>query len=399
MTTSQLTKLFFAAVITLVTVIFLSKLVTTVDANEIVIKQAFWTGNLEVWTDPGTHFQNFGTVTRYNRSEQFWFSEKKDEGTDTDEAIRVRFNDGGHGTLSGSVRFDMPLDVKHILEIHRTFHSQAAIVHELIKQAVTKAVYMTGPLMSSKESSAERRPDLLNYISDQIAHGVYRTQTRQEKMADPLTGEMRTITRVDLVTDAAAPGGFAREEISPIATYGIHTWPITINSLPYDKDIEDQISSQQRSLMAVQLAVAKSKEAEQQTITVEQQGKQLAAQAKWAQEALKAKAVTAAEQERDVAKLSLETAQLNKQKAIAEGEGQAEKAHLLMNANGALEYKGNLYLESIKYMADAISKQKWVPDIQFGASNVTPVSGAMGVMDMLQVKAAKDLMLDTHMTK
>ena len=79
--------------------------------------------------------------------------------------------------------------------------------------------------------------------------------------------------------------------------------------------------------MAVQQAIVNSKKAEQDTLTVEQQGKAEAAKAKWAQEVEKATAVTSAEKDkevavtqatkdRDVAALSLETAKLAAQQTV-----------------------------------------------------------------------------------
>ena len=45
------------------TILFGAETFTTVAADEIVVKQGFFTGALTVWTDPGPKFQNFGTHT------------------------------------------------------------------------------------------------------------------------------------------------------------------------------------------------------------------------------------------------------------------------------------------------------------------------------------------------
>jgi hypothetical protein len=63
----------------------------------------------------------------------------------------VRFNDGGHATMKGSVQFEMPLDVQHLNEIQYKFGSEDAIKTQLIQTVVNKSVYMSGPLMSSRE--------------------------------------------------------------------------------------------------------------------------------------------------------------------------------------------------------------------------------------------------------
>ena len=156
--------------------VFAGKFIEYVDNSEIVIIQSAFTGKVSIYTTPGPVMQNFGTSTHYKKSNQFWFSKKNDEGNIEDQSIKIRFNDGGHGQISGSVRWYMPTDDIAILKLHTDFGSQIAIEQQLIHQIVTKAVYMTGPLMSSKESSAEKRNDLLSFIEDQSINGVYRTK-------------------------------------------------------------------------------------------------------------------------------------------------------------------------------------------------------------------------------
>src|SRR5271157_1230309 len=137
---------------------------TTVNANEIVVKQDVGDGKLQVWDgrqSAGWHW-TWGTTTRYQQSVTYWFSLKEDEGKKNDESIQVRFNDGGHGNISGSLRYDFPLDAEHMKRLHSKYGNAAAINHELIAQVVNKSVYMTGPLMSSRESFSEKRNDLIN---------------------------------------------------------------------------------------------------------------------------------------------------------------------------------------------------------------------------------------------
>jgi hypothetical protein len=192
-----LLKIGAGVVVVIVGLVLILNTATTVGADEIVIKQDVIGGDLHVWNTPGVHWQNFGTITRYKRSAQFWFSAREDEGKKSDDSIKVRFNDGGHGNISGSLRYSLPADENKMLEIHKTFHSMEAINHELIQQVVNKGVYMSGPLMSSRESYAEKRADLINYITDQIVFGVYRTEHEQVKTNDPLTGqEKKSISSV-----------------------------------------------------------------------------------------------------------------------------------------------------------------------------------------------------------
>jgi len=305
-----------------------------VDAGEVVVIQDAVDGNLHVYTEPGWVWQGFGRATHYRKSNQFWFSSPKEEG-DSDKSIAVKWNDGGHATISGSVRYDLPLSSEQIIKLHSTFGSQEALENQLIKTNIEKSVYMTGPLMTSKESYAEKRNDLIFYIEDQASRGVYKTKQVEVKEADPLTGEEKLVTKVEIVEKT--PGQPIRQEESPIAAYGVRLYNISINGITYDAAVETQIQNQQKALMSVQLAIANSKKAEQDAITIAKQGEAEAAKAKWDQEVIKAKQVTEAESRKRVAELDVETARLNKEKQILEGQGEAEKKRLVMSANGALE--------------------------------------------------------------
>jgi hypothetical protein len=203
-TTKKVLFLGFGVLI-LIFILFSGKMIENVDNSEIVIIQSAFTGKVSIYTTPGPVAQSFGIATHYKKSNQFWFSKRTEEGNSEDQAIKIRFNDGGHGQISGSVRWYMPSDDKAILKLHTDFRSQHAIEQQLIRQVVTKAVYMTGPLMSSKESSAEKRNDLLSFIEDQSINGVYKTKQEEIKVHDDLMNTDKTITVVKIVENKNLP--------------------------------------------------------------------------------------------------------------------------------------------------------------------------------------------------
>ena len=380
----------------------ISSMVTTVAADEIVVKQDLIGGQLHVWNTSGVHWQNFGTVTRYKRSAQLWFSARKDEGKETDDSIKVRFNDGGHGNISGSLRYTLPVDENKMIFLHQTYHSMEAIDHELVHQVVNKGVYMSGPLMSSRESYAEKRADLINYITDQIVYGVYRTEHDQVKTTDPLTGQEKTVDVVKPKVHDGAPNGIEREEESPIQRFGMNASNITINSIDYDPTVEAQIKQQQEAIMAVQQAIVNARKAEQDTLTVEQQGKAKAAEAKWAQEVEKATAVTSAEKDKavavtqaekdkEVAALALETAKLNAQQTVTSAKADADAKRLQVTANNNLQERLDVYKEVAIAQANAIGALPQVPSVSMGGGGGSGASGTQAVMELLAAKAARDL--------
>jgi hypothetical protein len=390
----------FGALVALVVVgWFFSGTMITLQADEIVIKQDLVGGQLHVWNTPGPHAVLWGTVTRYKRSAQLWFSAREDEGNKTDDSIKVRFNDGGYGNISGSLRYTLPTDPNQMLTLHQTYHSMEAIDHELVRQVVNKGVYMSGPLMSSRESYAEKRADLINYITDQIQYGVYRTEHDQVKTTDPLTGQEKIVDIVRPKQNPHFPSGIEREEESPIQKFGMGASNITINGIDYDPVVEAQIKQQQEAIMAVQQAIVNAKKAEQDTLTVEQQGKAAAAKAKWDQEVEKATAVTSAEKDKavavtqaekdkDVAALALETAKLNAQQTVTTAKADADAKRLQVQANNNFQERIEAYEKVMEAWATAYGAQRQTPDIQLGGG---AGGGTAAAMDILAVKAARDL--------
>lgn len=381
------------------------------DAGQIMVIQSPVSGEMVWHTTPGIKWQGFGKVTDYNRRTQFWFSLKSDQGKSADESLKIRFNDGGHANISGGISWELPLDSENLTILHQKFGSQKAIEQQLIQTIVEKSVYMTGPLMSSTESYASRRNELLHLIEDQINNGIYQTKTVTEVQKDPITGVERKVNVVQLVL--GQDGKPARVEESPLQEFKIRTFNLTINEVKYDGKVEEQIQQQQQAIMQVQIAIAEGKRAEQQVLTTIKQGEAAAAKAEWDQKAIAAKettiadmkktvAETEAKQKLEVARLDAEAAKQFKLAEIERGTGEAARRKLVMEADGALEKKLAAWVEVQKSYAGAIGQHKgnWVPSVVMGQQNgpgAAPgigVNGAQALIDLFTVRAAKDLSLD-----
>lgn len=381
MSIGRVVGLAFGIILALFLLVSLGRLFESVGASEFVVIQAPWTGKLSWAKQPGVVWQGWGTVTSYPRRQTYEFE------------TQVRFNDGGHGTMQGSVQWEMPLDDTNLNALHTQYGSADAIQKQLVEKVVNKSVYMTGPLMSSKESYAEKRNYLINWVEDQIAHGVYRTVQREVKVADPLTGQEKSAVVVDIVQLNNLP---QRQEASALDHYGITTSNFAIKGLPYDEQVEKQIQEQQKITMQVQTAIAESRQAEQRTITVEQQGKADAAKAKWDQEVLKAKAVTEAEQQLAVQTLRAQTAEQYRVEQLKKADADSTYRRQLMAADGALAQKLDALVKINQTWAAAFEKYpgQLVPSVVMGGGNGSGASGVAATqnfMDILTAKAAQDL--------
>lgn len=383
------------ATIGVVFVATIPMLVENLDATDVMVIQHPM-GELTVHTTPGPKWQGFGKVTTYPRQEQYSFCSNGGvfcEGADTG-AKKLRFNDGGHADLSGTVMWEMPLDEKSIVEIHTKFGSANAVQNRAIAKMIDGAVYLAGPLMSSTESSGSRRAELVQYINDQAGHGVYVTKTNTVTIKDPITGADKS----ENITVISMKNGIPeRQQGSLLEEFNISLQPMSITELDYDEIVEKQIAERQKSITSVQNAKANSIRAEQDALTAEKEGQAKAAKAKWEQEVIKAKLVTEAQQKLEVATLAAKEAAAYKQEQILRGEGDSQAKQLRMQADGALDAKLEAYIRVNEKYAEAIKSAQpgaWTPAVIMGANTGGSANGAQALMDMFAAKTARDLGID-----
>jgi regulator of protease activity HflC (stomatin/prohibitin superfamily) len=411
MTTRQIVGLGVGVFLLLLLAVSAGSLFENIDADEIMVVQSPVSGELTWHLTPGLKWQGFGKVTVYKKRAQYWFSNQNNQGQDDDLAKdrsqRIQFNDGGHANLSGGISWELPLDETSLNLINSKYGSPEAVEQQLVRPVIEKSIYMSGPLMSSTESYAERKSELIHLIEDQIQNGVYLTKTIREKQVDPITKVEKTVSFVQLIDDSK--GGFKRAEESPLSEFNLKVFNLTIDNVRYDAQVETQIQEQQKSIMQVQIAMIQAKEAQQREVTVEAEGRAVAEKAKWEQKAIAAKAeaeaeqkknvaVTEANQKLEVAKLETEAAEQKKLADIALGEGESQRRKLVMEADGALEKKLEAYVAVNSLYAKAIGEHNgnWVPQVVMGASGDKNSNGATDLISLLLAKTAKDLSLDLN---
>jgi len=338
------------------------------DKSKIYVNQFPVTGTYEVWTDGGMQWQMWGNVHEYSKTTQVEFTgvEKNDDGyiaTGDNHGATITFNDKGRGFIIGSLRVVLPTDFNHMSKIQQEFGSESALINTLIKPTLYKVVISCGPLMSSLESVSETRTDLIQYITDQLNDGVYKTKINKIKVTNELTGDTETVAKAEILVDRH--GNYLRQENSPFKQYGITCNLVSITDIKYDGATQQQIDAQKAANLAVITSKTKSLEAIQKTVLVTEQGKQNAEAAKWKQEEIKAKEVTKAQQEYEVAKLQAMKAEEVARKVRAEGEAEAAIAAAKVRAGltpyDAAIIKKETMIGIAKALAD--SKNEWVPKI------------------------------------
>ena len=357
-----------AIVALFVTLFVLSGIMEDCDKSKNYVCQYPITGTYAVWTEGGAHGQWWGNVYEYSKTTQVEFTgvEKNDEGyvaAGPNPGAAVTFNDRGRGFIIGSLRVVLPRDFEHMAKIQQDFGSEEALISTLIKPTLYKVVTSCGPLMSSLESVSETRTDLIQYITEQLNDGVFKTKINKIKVTNELTGDTETVAKAEILVDRN--GNYMRQEKSPFQQYGVTCNLVSITDIKYDKATQDQIDAQKQANLAVVTAKTKSLEAIQKTVLITEQGKADAEKAKWEQEKVKAVEVTKAQQEYEVAKLAAARAEEVARKVRAEGEAKAAANKALVAAGLTPEQKANIHKDMMVGIAHefANAKTEIVPKI------------------------------------
>ena len=339
--------------------------------EEIVVNQFPFTGTMEYWTTPGFKWQWFGNTTHYYKTSQLWFGSDNEDGQQMGNPIKVIFNDASDGMIYGSLRVKLPTDKMYLERIQTDYNGMDRLMQDLVRPTTNKVIYASGPLMSAFESYAEKKNDLIEYITDQLNNGVYKTTVKTIEATDPITGEKKTVKIASLIPDPESPGGYKRSESSPFAYYGLEIGQVSVSNIDYSEKVKQQIAQQQEANMLVQTSKAKTLAAQQEAIRAEEAGKAAAMEAKWQQEKIKAVEVTRAEQEFEVARLSALKAKEDAKRIEAQGLAEAAAARAKVQAGLTPLEKATIEKETAIGIAEALAKSnvRWVPEIIVTGNN------------------------------
>ena len=388
-------KSIFGGLIAILAIVFVSclgRIGEDVKNEEIVVNQFPFSGEMEFWTSPGFKWQWFGKTTHYYKTNQVWFNNivTTDRGELTtygleNPAFPITYADKGKGFVLGSVRIELPKTEEHLNLIQEHYGSEDRLMEELIKPTIGKVILACGPLMTSLESVAEKRNDLIAYATDQLNNGIYATTTRTVERLNSITNELEKIQQAEIIYDDN--GNPKRNEESPFVKYGLKVSQLAIADLKYETATNNQIARQREADMDIISAKAEAAKAIQQTIKIEEEGKQRAAEAKWAQEAIKAAEVTKAEQAYEVARLQALEAKEIAKKIEQEGVAKAAANRALVNAGLTPLEKATIEKETKIGVAQALAK------IQLPTYVVAGGSGGNGntAMDAMGLKMITDL--------
>jgi len=369
-------------------------------------------GTMSVKFTAGWYLKLFGKTEEYpdNITYDFDKTVSEEQATLDVQGIGVRYQDGGTGTIFGVARFNLPNDDDGMLKLHKAFRSHRGLAFKLIKVVTDESNNLTAGLMSSEEAYAEKRGIFTEWSQTQLKRGKFKTELSQIKTEDE-TGRFVT-KNVPIIK--MGDDGLPEHINGDLETYGVTVSGYQITDWNFEDKTLKQISAKREATMAIITAIAQAEQAKQEQITAEAKGKSAVTTAQYEKEVEKKRAIVEAEQKAEVAVIEAQqlvsvsqqqllqaeqkklAANEYKEEQILIGEGESERKRLVIEADGALEQKLKAWVAVNSYYASAVSKQRWVPELQFtsGSGEGGTSNQASALIDLLTAKTAKDISLD-----
>lgn len=358
------------------------------------------------------------------------------EGSAVNTPYNVRMSDNWTGDVFQTTRFGIPQDSDQFLKMARDFRSPERLITTTLRPSVTTAIDTVANMFTMEQYfSGQMRDQFKIEFKDTLMKGQPKVQL-VPKVIDAMNAESAGAAASD--TAAAADtsdvgdntvtimvaekvlddNGKEIRTVPEYLQYGIVVSQAILEKIEADPAFEEQQKKRKDAVSRRVIAKEQRLEQEEQRLLRIAEGDteiaKRQAEAKTEQiqltteaETQKKLAITAAERVREEARVAKETAAINLERARIDAEAvqvaadaAAYEKRVILEADGALAQKLAAWTEAQKVWADAAAKIN-VPSTVIAGGNGSGNSGsALGTvesfMNMLMVKTAKDLAVDTN---
>lgn len=311
--------------------------------------------------------------------------------------ITARFNDATTAKISGVTQYILPSGETEMINLHNAHKTPESLVQRRLGPYTKECLQSSGQLMSSEMHYGGGRAQMAQDYLDQLQNGAFLLHIEEIKFYDTLEKSYKKVYQVEIQKDRT---GLAKRKFSSIKEYGITVADAQIKDVDYEYIVDNMIA---KKIAASTLASVSKQElmtAQQQAMTSKAKGEKALVDIEYQQKQEQTKQVVAAETEVKLAeqdkfkqKIAAEAADLEARKIRTLADANAYEKQRAIQANGALEQKLDAYIKVQEAWAKAFSSYggNVVPTIQTGGSTN---NGAMNFMELIGMKAARDLSLD-----
>lgn len=374
------------------------------------------TGTMSIKFSSGVYFPWFGKTTTYPDYLTFDFSASDGNCTFGKDGVKVRYQDGGEGTVCGMANVQLPTDEKTMLEFHNRYRDDVGARNKLLNQSLPKALNLTAALMSSEEAYATKRSEFINMASEQAKKGLYVTKlvNKEVQVGVDKTGKPEMQKR-DVPVIQINSDGTAKTQGSDFDKYGVTVVQFDLKAWDFENKTLKQISDKREAEMAIITSKANAKKAyfaEQQVIA---DGKKAVAAAEYAAKKIAETAIQKAEANKKLAlieasrvkeqamEMTLAAVEATKQKRqealqaleaekVTVTNARAEAAALkLVQQGGIIKLRIDAAVQMNKDNAAATAAQKVPTTVIYSGATGAELGSRTGVSDILDTQLIKNL--------
>ncbi|MCL1060716.1 hypothetical protein MK852_00940 [Shewanella benthica] len=410
-----------AAFVTVLVVIatLISQMIAWNEADERLVHQSAFTGNLTVINQAGPYFKAFGTVSAYNKVISINFTgDKSATASAVVPLIPIRFLDTTTGDARGVARFRLPGNVsasesgslRGLLKIHEEFGSQETLISNLLMRATTENVKASARMMSVEQHYSGGNGQLSQDFADQLVKGIFVTEQIFGSGRRAKTDEFKNLSKQQRVTIKIKEDreGNPMRNAPILGAYGITVVDASIIDIDYESKVNARLEAQKQAAADEALARQNLKKAEQQARTEVALGEQAIAKQRAESEKLKIKeqidaervkanAIISAQQRVAVkAELAKEQAEILKQQRL-EAQGMDVLAEARQRAKSAALDPKYVFDETLKAevkiqtaLFNSLGNSRLVPEIVIGGGQGDMNNGSE-FMRLLAADAALSL--------
>ena len=333
MSIQKLIGLFAGVFLLIAVLISLPKLFENVDTTEYKIKQAAVSGAMSCHNESGWFLQALGSVTTYDKTGTFYFSEDNVDGGEGEDAdpLPATFQGNSTGKVTGYLKYRLPSRCEYQLALNSEYKNQESVRMDLVRNALSTAIGQAGPMFTAEEANIDRRPEFTKVVREILEQGEFLTVTKEiERIEDGDSTNAQRYKVTNMYLDSN--GNRVISKPSVLKRYGIEVIALDIKRITFDqktKELMDAKKNAEQQRIASKALAEKSK---QDAITEKAQGEARTAKAKADQEVIKIAEVTQAEKQFEVARLAALTAAEEAKKVKAAGEAEAYASRLKVQA-------------------------------------------------------------------
>ena len=345
------------------------------------------------------------TVTTYPNLVTIAYTKEVTEATVNQGLVEMRFMDATVAQTEIFVKYALPNGEEQMLKLHEDFRNVDHLAGTGLAPYTRECLKYSAQLMESEQHYSGGMSQLSSNFRDQLDNGQYIVDNFETSSRDSVTGELtKTYENKIRLGDDGQPVRNSND----IRDLGITVRTHNIINVDYEKQVEDKLAKKIEASTRESISKQNLITAQQEELTAAAEGRKRLVEIEYKKKEEQTSqlveaetSVRLAEKDKEKQVIALEAARMEAEKIKALANAEAYAKEKMMKADGALEKKLQTYSDVQRMWADAFSKYQGdlVPQIQTGGGAGANNNAGLDFMQLMSMKAAKDLGLEMNVPK